>query len=69
MPMAYLAGDAAGVREQIVALADEAQADEVMITTFLADPDDRQRAITHLARACGLQERSASGAREPQAVE
>ena len=67
-PMRYLAGDAAGVREQIAALADQAQADEVMLTSFLAEPDDRRRAVAHLARAFGLQERPAPGARASPTV-
>jgi luciferase family oxidoreductase group 1 len=69
VPMRYLAGDAASVREQLTALADEAGADEVMLTTFLAEPDERRRAIAHLARAFGLRERPAAGAREPVAVD
>ena len=67
--MRYLAGDAAGVREQLTALADEAGADEVMLTTFLAEPDERRRAITLLAQAFGLQERAAPGRRAPRAVD
>ncbi len=69
LPMRYLAGDAAGVHDQIADLADQAGADEVMITTFLPDPDDRRRALTGLARAFGLAERPApAGMLEPVGV-
>ena len=56
-PMSYLAGDAASVHRQIADLAEQAQADEVMITTFLPNPDDRKRAITCLAKEFGLEAR------------
>jgi luciferase family oxidoreductase group 1 len=58
MPMRYFAGDAASVQQQITTLADEAQADEIMITTFLANPADRARALTGLAGAFGLASRA-----------
>jgi hypothetical protein len=56
--MRYFAGDAASVQQQITTLADEAQADEIMITTFLANPADRARALTGLAGAFGLASRA-----------
>ncbi len=59
MPMRYLAGDAEDVRRQIDDLAERGQADEVMITTMLPGRQDRERTITHLARAFGLRERGA----------
>lgn len=60
MPMSYLAGDAASVHQRIADLAEQAQADEVMITSFLANPADRMRAVAQLAREFGLQERPAT---------
>lgn len=56
-PMSYLVGDAASVHRQITDLAEQAQADEVMLTTFLPNLDDRKRAITYLAKKFGLEER------------
>jgi luciferase family oxidoreductase group 1 len=57
MPLNYLAGDAAGVHDQIMDLVDQSQADEVMITTMLPHIGDRRRAMTQLAKAFGLAER------------
>ncbi|MDP9359275.1 MAG: LLM class flavin-dependent oxidoreductase [Chloroflexota bacterium] len=57
MPLNYLAGDAAAVHQQIIELVEQSQADEVMITTMLPDPEDRRQAVTALARAFGLVER------------
>lgn len=59
MPMRYLAGDADSVRRQIDDLAERGQADEVMITTMLPGRADRERTITQMARAFGLQARPA----------
>ena len=54
MPMRSLAGTATEVRDQIDDLAERSQADEVMITTFLAELADRQRTIVDLAAAFAL---------------
>lgn len=59
MPMRYIAGVADSVQQQIAALAEQADADEVMITTTLPDREDRTRTIVELARAFGLAERPA----------
>jgi luciferase family oxidoreductase group 1 len=56
MPMRSFVGDAAEVHQQVVALADRTQADEVMITTFLPEPRDRRRMIEEMARVFALQE-------------
>ena len=50
MPMRSLVGDAEEVYRQVNELAERSQADEVMITTFLPEPDDRRRAIVEMAR-------------------
>jgi len=36
-------------------LAEESQADEIMVTTFLPNQADRLRAVEQLARVWGLQ--------------
>jgi luciferase family oxidoreductase group 1 len=50
MPMRSFVGDAEEVHRQVRDLADQAQADELMITTFLPEPDYRQRMIAEMAR-------------------
>ena len=60
MPMRSLVGDITHVQQQIDDLADRSRADEVMVTTFLAEQDDRRRMITELARTYALRERAAS---------
>ena len=57
MPMRSLVGDSAEVHRQIEDLANRSLADEVMITTFLADPLDRRRTLVELAREFNLPER------------
>ncbi|MFN8541298.1 MAG: hypothetical protein U0232_27955 [Thermomicrobiales bacterium] len=57
MPLNYIAGDAAEVRRQVEAFADEAGADEIMLTTMLPNRADRERTLTHLAREFGLEAR------------
>ena len=57
MPLNYIAGDAAEVRRQVAAFADEAGADEIMLTTMLPNRVDRERAVAGLAREFGLVER------------
>jgi luciferase family oxidoreductase group 1 len=54
MPMRSLVGTAAEVRAKIDDLAERSQADEVMVTTFLAELADRRRTIVDLADAFGL---------------
>jgi alkanesulfonate monooxygenase SsuD/methylene tetrahydromethanopterin reductase-like flavin-dependent oxidoreductase (luciferase family) len=54
MPMRSLVGTAAEVRDQIDDLAERSHADEVMITTFLAELEDRRRTIVALAAAFDL---------------
>ncbi|HEX5500650.1 MAG TPA: hypothetical protein VFX03_15545, partial [Thermomicrobiales bacterium] len=54
MQMRSLIGTATEVRDQIDDLADQSEADEVMITTFLAELDDRQRTLVDLAAAFAL---------------
>ena len=54
MPINYIAGDAATVAQQVNAFADEAGADEIMVTTMLPNRIDRERTITGLAREFGL---------------
>jgi luciferase family oxidoreductase group 1 len=56
MPMRSIVGDAAEVHGQIGDLADRSEADEVMITTFLPEPQDRQRMIVDMARVFELNE-------------
>jgi luciferase family oxidoreductase group 1 len=60
MPLNYIAGDAAEVRRQVEAFADEAGADEIMLTTMLPNRVDRERTLVHLAREFGLQPREAT---------
>jgi len=56
MPMRSFVGDAPEVYRQVEELADRTQADEVMVTTFLPEPDDRRRMIEEMARAFDVQE-------------
>jgi alkanesulfonate monooxygenase SsuD/methylene tetrahydromethanopterin reductase-like flavin-dependent oxidoreductase (luciferase family) len=55
MPMRSFVGDAAEVHQQVLDLADQSQADEVMVTTFLPEPDDRRRMIAEMAHGFELQ--------------
>ena len=57
MPLNYIAGDAAEVRRQVEAFADEAGVDEIMLTTMLPNRVDRERTLVHMAREFGLQPR------------
>jgi luciferase family oxidoreductase group 1 len=57
-PLNYLAGDRDSVYRQVVALLEQSQADEVMITTMLPAHADRVRAVVEMAAAFGLAERS-----------
>jgi luciferase family oxidoreductase group 1 len=54
MPMRSFVGDAAEVHRQVRDLADQSQANEVMVTTFLPEPDDRRRMIADMARVFEL---------------
>ena len=54
MPMRSFVGDAEEVHRQVRDLADQSQADEVMVTTFLPEPDDRRRMIGDMARVFEL---------------
>jgi alkanesulfonate monooxygenase SsuD/methylene tetrahydromethanopterin reductase-like flavin-dependent oxidoreductase (luciferase family) len=66
MPMRSFVGDADEVHRQVRDLADQSQADEVMVTTFLPEPDDRRRMIAEMARVFELQAGwSPATAREP----
>ena len=56
MPMRSIVGDAAEVHRQVSDLADRAKANEVMITTFLPEPEDRRRMIVEMARVFELRE-------------
>jgi luciferase family oxidoreductase group 1 len=56
MPMRSIVGVAEEVKRRIDDLADQGQADEVMITTFLPEPADRRRAVVEMARVFGLRE-------------
>jgi luciferase family oxidoreductase group 1 len=56
MPMRSIVGDAKAVYRQIIDLADQADADEIMLTTFLPEPDDRRRMITKMARVFASEE-------------
>ncbi len=47
-------GDAETVAARVNDFADQTQADEVMVTTFLPNRDDRIRAVTNLASAWGI---------------
>jgi luciferase family oxidoreductase group 1 len=49
-----IVGDAATVAERVREFAEQAQADEVMITTFLPNQADRVRSVTNLAGAWGI---------------
>jgi len=53
VPMSSIVGDAVSVWRQVDALAEEAGADEVMVTTSLPDPDLRELTIRGLARESG----------------
>lgn len=57
-PLRSLVGDIDSVQTQMLEMAAETQVDELMVTTFLADPADRERMITSLASAFGLVDRS-----------
>ncbi|ACZ40262.1 LLM class flavin-dependent oxidoreductase [Sphaerobacter thermophilus] len=48
-------GDAETVAGRMRELAEESQADEIMVTTFLPNQADRLRAVEQLARVWGLQ--------------
>jgi alkanesulfonate monooxygenase SsuD/methylene tetrahydromethanopterin reductase-like flavin-dependent oxidoreductase (luciferase family) len=68
MPMRSFVGDAAEVHRQVRDLADQSQADEVMVTTFLPEPDDRRRMTAEMARVFELREGwSPATTREPVA--
>ncbi len=68
MPMRSLVGDAEDVHRQVTDLADRALADEVMMTTFLPEPNDRRRMIEAMAREFDIQEGwSPAVAKEPVA--
>ncbi len=56
MPMRSLVGDAEAVHRQIIEVADQAQADEIMVTTFLPEAADRRRMIIEMARMFAVQE-------------
>jgi luciferase family oxidoreductase group 1 len=56
MPMRSFVGTAEDIHRQAADLADRGGADEVMITTFLPEAADRQRAIAEMARVFGLHE-------------
>jgi alkanesulfonate monooxygenase SsuD/methylene tetrahydromethanopterin reductase-like flavin-dependent oxidoreductase (luciferase family) len=56
MPMRSFVGDATEVHQQVRDLADQSQADEVMVTTFLPEPDDRRWMIAEMARVFELPE-------------
>jgi luciferase family oxidoreductase group 1 len=54
MPLNTVVGTAKQVHDRLQTLAAEAQVDELMVTTLLPEPADRERMITHLAMAFGL---------------
>ncbi|MBA3450104.1 MAG: LLM class flavin-dependent oxidoreductase [Chloroflexia bacterium] len=56
MPMRSIVGDREEVHRQVSDLAERAMADEVMVTTFLPEPEDRRRMIEAMASAFDLQE-------------
>ncbi len=56
MPMRSLVGDAREVHRLIADLAERSRADEVMVTTFLPEREDRLRMVTDLAAVFGLRE-------------
>ncbi len=58
MPLRSIVGDIELVQTQLREMVTEAQADELMVTTFLAEKADRIRTITSLATAFGLLDRS-----------
>lgn len=57
-PLRSIVGDIETVQARLLAMAAEAQVDELMVTTFLADKADRTRMVTSLAAAFGLLDRS-----------
>jgi luciferase family oxidoreductase group 1 len=57
MPMRSIVGDAAEVHCQVVDLVARSLADEVMLTTFLAERGDRQRMVEAMAEAFSLRPR------------
>jgi luciferase family oxidoreductase group 1 len=57
-PLRSIVGDIATVQARMQEMAAEAQVDELMVTTFLADSADRERMVTSLAAAFGLVDRS-----------
>jgi alkanesulfonate monooxygenase SsuD/methylene tetrahydromethanopterin reductase-like flavin-dependent oxidoreductase (luciferase family) len=66
MPMRSFVGDPEEIYRQVSDLADQSQADELMITTFLPEADDRRRMISDMARVFELSAgRSPPAAREP----
>ena len=54
MPLNYIAGTADQVYEQVKALAEQSEADEVMVTTTLPTPEDRRRTLIAMAEQFGL---------------
>jgi luciferase family oxidoreductase group 1 len=66
MPMRSFVGDPEEIYRQVSDLADQSQADELMITTFLPEADDRRRMISDMARVFELSAGwSPPAAREP----
>jgi luciferase family oxidoreductase group 1 len=57
-PLRSIVGDIDTVQARLRDMAAEAEVDELMVTTFLADPADRERMVTSLAVAFGLLDRS-----------
>lgn len=55
-----ITGDAATVADRVHELAEQTQADEVMLTTFLPNQQDRRRTFEQLADAWGLEPNSGS---------
>ena len=53
-PLRSIVGDAASVWRQVDALAEETEADEVMVTSSLPDPELRELMLRSLAREAGL---------------
>lgn len=56
MPMRSFVGTAEEVHQQVADLAERAQADEIMLTTFLPEPADRRRMVREMARVFDLHE-------------
>ena len=56
-----IAGDAAAVAARVRELAEQCQADEVMLTTFLPNQRDRLRVVEQVADAWSLQPDAADG--------